>query len=427
MLLPRAAAAAVLGLIAGLVVSFVAAAALRSGAPEAGLLWRAASPPTVAGWMFTGSHGVVLDIEAGAEVRSEPLRRLGERIGDVFGRDDPLDAARADARVRLASLTILGVAGTALAFGLRRTGAADPAAAALTAAVAGGLYGAGVGLVAALSRASVGFDGGIVSAGVDASVGAIPALAAGVAWGSLFAVVGALSTPAIAVMLDPAVRAVGAGVRSAAVSGGLSAAVLLVVLLLVRGTGGGGTPDAGLLLAGFVLLAPNAVAAAVILAHGAVMTLSFDAGPFAGWSSLSYGTTDLTWARWLFVVVPVVAGVAAGRAMRRRTSSMGASFLFGGVWGLCFGVLALLLRVEVASSFSLASIAPGGGARITPVLALAAGLVLGTGTSAIGMLSLRRTPQTSQLTGTGTMACPSCGATIPPGDRFCSSCGATIG
>src|SRR5688500_13321946 len=89
----RAAAAALVALTAGLALSWVAAAWLRSATPQAELLWRIAPPSKVAIWTLGGAHGASLHLEAGAEV-DERIGRIGERIGDrlggILGREDGL-------------------------------------------------------------------------------------------------------------------------------------------------------------------------------------------------------------------------------------------------------------------------------------------------------------------------------------------------
>jgi len=170
------------------------------------------------------------------------------------------------------------------------------------------------------------------------------------------------------------------------------------------------------------------------------MTLSFDAGPFAEWSRLGYvseGARSLPAMRWVFLLVPTFAGLAAGRVMRSRGVGVAAASTgFGAAWGIALAAVAVLLRVEVLSSFSIGSLAAGGGADIDPVIALLSGFVWGSVTSAIGYIAFGEPQPSTPTPGFPEPAapvqpvparvCPSCGATVPAGDRFCAACGGAV-
>lgn len=441
----RGAAAAIVGLIAGLLVSFVVSAWLRSAAPEAGLLWRAVPAGKLASWTMTGAHGVPLRIQAGAEV-SEELGELGERIGDLFGveTERQAPAPRGDFEVRLASLTVLGVLGAVIGALMARsgtTGLADAATGALAAAAASGM---GLSVLAGLGSTRLGFDARIVRVGVEAGASVPFSLVAGAVWGGLFAFIGALSAPRVAEAVAPPWRATGAAMRRGALVAGAGSVIVLIVMAIEQSSRGGTAGlNTDLAAIGVVVLGVNVVAAAAVLSHGATMSVALDAGPLSGFTRIGYlpeGEGTLPVSRWLFVVVPIAAGVAAGRVLKRHLgdrSDVNAAAMFGVVWGLVLAALAFLVRVRVLSSFSIGSLAAGGAASINPFVAFVFGAVVAGVSSYIGMATIRggpehgMTPALEAIAATSaqdaaTQSCHGCGATVPPTDRFCGSCGRSL-
>ncbi len=442
----RAAVAGVAGLIAGLLVSLVAAAWLRSTTPEAGLLWGVAPTGKIAIWTLAGAHGVPLRVQAGAEV-SDELGEIGSRIGELFGGDTgstTLPAPRGDLQVRLASLTVLASLGLVIALAMSRSGVRDLREAAAGAVVAGAVNGAGLAVLVAAGAARLGFDARIVRVGVEASMPVGVALVLGALWGAAFALIGALAAPRVAGALSPLWRVSGAAAKRAALVASAVAIVVLIVMAIEQAGGGTGIglgADLGAL--GAFLLGANVVGAAIVLSHGPSMQVALDAGPLSGFTRVGYvpqGSSSLPTTRWLFVLVPIAAGVAAGRMIKRRLgdrSDVSAAAAFGVVWGVALGVLAFLLRVRVLSSFSVGSLAAGGGASINPVVALVFGTVLGSVTSYVGMVTAKATthPLTPPLETIASVtpaapaeprACPSCGKAVPENDRFCGSCGQAL-
>ena len=448
-LAPRAAVAAVAGLVAGLAVSVVAAAWLRSTTPEAGLLWAAAPTGKVAVWTLVGAHGVPLRVEAGAEVPGE-LGEIGERIGEIFG-DEPsrrLPSPRADLQVRLASLTVLAALGAAVAFLMSRSGARSAREVFSGASVAAAVNGVALAVLAAASAAGLGFDARIVRVGVEASASVAGALVLGALWGGAFALVGGLAAPAVADGLSPRWRASAGAAKRAALVASVASIAVLVVMALEQSSRPGrvGLPaDLGAL--GVFLLGANVVGAAILLSHGVSMGVALDAGPLSGFTRLGYlpeGSSSLPNSRWVFLLVPIVAGVAAGRVIKRRlgvASNVSAAAAFGLVWGAALAILAFLLRVRVLSSFSLGSLAAGGGASINPLVTFVFGTVWGGVMSFIGMATTSTpeqpltpaletiaavTPEEPVQPSVSQRMCPGCGQLVPEDDRFCGSCGRSL-
>ena len=460
----RAAAAALAALLVGFAVYWVAAAWLRSATPEANLLWGLAPPSKVAIWTLSAANGATVRIEAGAEV-DERVGRLGEQIGDqigdLFGQEDAIpdipEQAGGDFAIRLAPLILLALMGTAIVLVMRRSGATRPADIAAAAAIAGAVNGIALALLATVSKAGLGFDVEIVRAGVDVSVAPASVLVLGFIWAALFAALGTAMSPSVAEKLPVAIRAAGAGLMRAAIVAAVVAVVCLVVLGITQGSDESvDIPvDRELTPLGVVLLGLNVVAGAVVLAHGAAMNIDLDAGPLSGFTRIGYMPegAELSAARWLFILVPILAGVAAGRAMRRRVErkNFGTSAAaFGLAWGIGLVALAVLLRVNVLSNFDIGALEAGGGLSINPLVALAFGFGAATILSYLGMsfgkpqepvaapqpapsatvaseplaatspAALGATPPVRSTVG----KCASCGSQLPTNDRFCSACGA---
>jgi hypothetical protein len=444
----RAAAAGLAALVLGLTVSWISAAVLRSGAPEAELIWRVAPPSKVAIWTFAGAHGTPLHVEAGAEVTNERVREGVDMFGRLLGREESvIPTPKADLNVRVAPLMILALVGFALAFAMRSSGATTPVEAASSAAIAAGVYGIGLAILVTTSSAKLGFEGRIVSAGVEATMSPVTALVVGAVWAGAFALIGGLAAPAVTEKLSTLLRAIGAGMRRGSAVAAGTAGVLLAVLAISRGGGGLGGMDGSLAALAVFLLGLNVVGAGVVLAHGVNMSVSLDAGPLAQWTRLGYTPegASLPPTRWLFLLVPLLGGFFAGRAMRGRSNSVAsAAVAFGVAWGAAMAVLAAMLRVEVLSSFSLGSLDAGGGASVPPLLALLLGFVWGSVMSAVGMLvgtsatvpavpvaPVASVAPISPVAPAAPVApvvpaCASCGSVLTPGDRFCAACGAAV-
>lgn len=426
----RAAAAAAAGLGAGLLVSLVAAVWLRAATPDAGLLWRAAPPATVGAWIMTGAHGVPLDVEAGAEITDRRLADIGRSIGELFGRGDLLEDPSAGGRagVRVSSLLVLLVTGIVTGALAARSGAQGWAGVAVCAGVSGLVGAAALGGLASVSAVSLGFDAGIVRAGVEASQPTGVAALLGAVWGALFAGLGAASAPGVVARTAPVLRAAGGAVRPALVTAAALAVPLLVIVAVEdRASGAAVGTGSAAAIPGLVLLGPNVIAAAVVLAHGVPLAVSLGAGSLSRFSTIGYlaGGESLPTTRWLFVIVPLAAGVFAGRRLRARLGgrAVPACALFGLLWGGVLAVLALLLRVEVLSSFTIGSLRAGGGVEINPVWAFVAGAVLATLLSLGGAALPGREPAEVPAAPPSGIRCPACGEVVPAGDRFCGSCG----
>jgi hypothetical protein len=426
--LGRGAAAAVAALVAGVIVSFIAAALVRSAAPGEQILSRVAPTPKLAVWTFAAAHGVPVEVVAGAEVEGEPLRRIGE----IFGRDEL--GTGASLAVRLAPMTLLAIVALILMLSMREPGL-TPADAAGAAASAGVIYGAGLALVAASAGSWAGLDGRIVRFGVGASVSPVYAFVAGAVWAALFSAVGALSHPIVRAQLSMFVRGVWAGgVRSVLVAASASTGALTVLGVAQAGEAGGIDLDPKLAGAGLALFVVNLIATGVVLSFGVPMDVAFSAGPLARFTSIGYvpAGAELSPARWVFVVVPILTGLYAGRAMRKhiaRSDAGRAAVCFGVLWGVVLAVLALLLRVRVLSSFDIAAIQAGGGATINAVVAFVLGTVIAGVLSYVGLVTGRAEPAAQPAAVAVPQrprTCDACGSAVPAGDSFCGVCGRPV-
>jgi hypothetical protein len=243
----------------------------------------------------------------------------------------------------------------------------------------------------------------------------------GAAWGAAFAAAGGLSARPMRERISSDDRIVllawmrGLGAMAAVIAG----------LLLLGGAVAaftGRAPSLTLVVLGALMLSANAVAAGIVASNGVPMAVSLDAGPFTGWERmdlLSVGTAGEAAPpyMWLVALLPVAAGIVAGRFARRRAAMpyAGIALRYGALWGLSLAVLALLLRVRVLSSFSVGSLdLGGGGAAFDPLVALAFGLIIGTVSAYIGARSVRAG---------SVWTCAACGITNSGSDRYCVSCG----
>ena len=423
----KAAVAALAALIIGLIVSFAAAAWLRSAAPSADVVWRSAKPGQVAVWTLAGAHGAPLHVSAGASLQGD----IGDTIGGLIGRQ-PEIGTRDLFVIRLAPLVVLLVIGLVLGYAMRASGARTISEAITGSVVAGAIYGVTLAGLAAAAHAKTGVDTSIVRAGIEVSVPAGAALVGGVFWSAVFAFFGAVSTPDLSAALAPVLRAIGGGLKRAALVAGVASTIGIVVLALSHAGSShiGGSPKLHML--GAVLLSMNFVAAGAILSHGAAMHAAFNAGPLAKFSSIGYMTSALGPQRWLMVLVPIAAGMAAGRAMRKRAPDADMTTLalgFGAAWGVALTVVAIMLRVKMVTLFSIGSGDAGGTATISPLIVLATGFGWGTALSYLGMSTVTVDERLTTVEAVvpeqlEAADCTHCGAPIPFGDKFCGSCGA---
>ncbi len=421
----RGAAAAVAALIAGVIVSFIAAALLRSAAPGEQILSRVAPTPKLAVWTFAAAHGVPIEVVAGAEVESDRLRRIGE----LFGRDEL--GSRASLTVRLAPMTLLAVVALVLMLSMRERGL-GPRDVAGAAASAGVIYGAGLALLAAAAGSWAGLDSSLVRFGVGASVSPLYAFVAGAGWAAVFSAVGVLSHPLLRAQLSMFVRGVWAGaVRGVLVAATVSTAALIALGIAQASKAGGIDIDPKLAGAGLALFVVNVIATGIVVSVGVPMDVAFSAGPLARFTSIGYvpSGAELPAARWVFVLVPVLSGLAAGRAMRShvaRSDAARASLTFGVGWGVLLAVLALMLRVRVLSNFDITALDAGGGATINAVVAFVFGAVIATALAYVGYVTRRvpePAPAMTPVVPTAPRRCEACGSELPSGDSFCSVCG----
>lgn len=434
----RAALAAVAALVAGLVLSFVVAGALRSAAPGEQLLSRVAPTPKLAVWTFAAAHGVPIRIEAGAEIDTGDIGDrlggiLGDRIGDRIG-DRELGTG-ADLPVRLAPLTLLVLTGLVLCVVIRDGGARPPDVLPMVASAAL-VHGAGLALLASAAASWTGRDLAFVKAGIGVSVAPLYAFGAGVAWAAFFAAIGLAALRGVRSSLVPLARAVGTGITRAVLVGSVTSVACLVVLGVAQLADAGGVNiDPKLAGVGVGLFAANIVGAGIVLAHGPAMAMSFAAGPFARFSQIGYATTGdatISPARFVFVIVPVLSLIAAGRAMRKhvpRSDALRAAAAFGVVWGVVLAAVALMLRVKIVTTFDIAALDAGGGATINAAFAFVAGTVLGGVLSYIGLVTGRDyfiPPAPAAPDGVRARACDACGSEIPAGDSFCGVCGRPV-
>jgi hypothetical protein len=425
----RAAIAAVGALVVGLVLSYLLAGALRSAVPGEQLLSRVAPTPKLAVWALVAAHGVPIRVTAGAEVESDRL----ERIGELFGRSEL--GAGASMVVVLPPMTLLAIAGLIVIGALRRSGAGPPdvVPAVLTSAL---VYGAGLAALALTAGSWTGVDGRIVRFGVGASVPAGYAFVAGAAWAGAFAALGIAANARVRASMTPLVRGLWAGfTRASLVASVTSVAALIVLAVAQTGEAGGVSVSGRLGAIGIALFAVNVVAAGVVLSHGVPMRAAFAAGPLSGFTTLGYATSgeaSLSPVRYIFVLVPLLSLVVAGRAMRKhvpRADAMRAAAAFGAVWGILLALLAVMLRVRVLSTFEISALRAGGGTAVNAIVAFVLGSVIAAVLAYIGQITAsRREP--AQATPAATdrpRTCEACGSEVPLLDAFCANCGRPAG
>jgi hypothetical protein len=295
-------------------------------------------------------------------------------------------------------------------------------------------------VVTAVSRVQIGFEGvvapdlGLGSAAtghLGFSIGHRPAFAfaIGAFLGAAFAVAGGLSSLTLRSTLASDSRVVLLGwMRGLGSAAGVIAVVLSLGAIIALVTGK--APSIGLLGLGAYTLWANAIAAGIVLSHGVSMHVALDAGPLTGWERmdlLNFSTGGgAPLALLLGALIPLAAGVIAGRFCRRRSdlSTPSIALRFGALWGLTLALLALLLRVRILSSFSVGSLdLGGGGAAFDPLLSLVLGFVWGTATSYVGARTTRGPGSGTSGVAATTWECAECGITNTSDDVFCVSCG----
>lgn len=437
----RAALAAAVALVAGLALSFVVAGAVRSSAPGGRLLSRVAPVPKLAVWTFAAAHGVPVRIEAGAQVDPRIADgfsdRLGDRLGGIIGDriGDGDVGAGAGVPVRLAPLSLLVLAGLVLCVVIR-DGRARPPDVFRMAVTAAFVYGAGLAGLASAAASWTGRDIAIVRAGVGVFVPVAYAFGAGAVWAAVFAAVGLLAVRGVRTTLPPLAGAVGAGLARGLVVASVTTIVALLVLAVAQAADAGGVEvDPQLAAVGAALFAVNVVGAGIVLAHGPPMITAFAAGPFERISQIGYaasGEVTVSPARFVFLMVPVLSLIAAGRVMRRylpRADAARAAAAFGIAWGVLLAAIALMLRVRVVTTFEITGLQAGGGATINALFAFAAGTLAAAVLSYVGLVTGREyviasAPVAAEPAPMRT--CDACGSAVPRNDSFCGACGRPV-
>ena len=398
--------ASVAGLAAGFVAALVAASSLRAATPDADLVWNAVPPGRVTTWVLALAHGVPVRIRTTAGISAQDAPGSVGRLGELLGGRGGASELAFTFSVLLIPVGLLLVVGVIVALLARRADARSPrellALTGVTAATHGGLLalaawwgGVDIALRGRLAP-ELGFGAATGRLGFLLGPSPIAALLIGTVWGAAFAVAGAMSSPTLRAYLSGEARVVlrgwlrGFGAAIGLVAGGLALGGVVALA-------GGRAPGFGLIALGAYSLWANAVSAGIVLAHGGSVAVALDAGPFSGWERvdlLHYGVAaaPAPWVWWLGSLVPLVAGVVAGRYAARRSSLSPAAIglRFGALWGLTLAVLSLLLRVRALSSFSLGDLRLGGGsAVIDPLASLVLGAVWGSVTGTLGAFSLR--------------------------------------
>ncbi len=426
---PRALLAPTGGLLSGYVASLVGALWIRGAVPEGDLIASVVSPLRIAAWMLTSAHGVPLVVRSAAGVRAPDAPAGIARLSELLGGGEDVVFTFS---VVLVPITILAIAGITMALLVRRAAPSSARDVLAHVGVSAAVYGLGLTFVARLGSYIAEITGnlapdlglGSASGRVVLGIGARPfsAFVIGAAFGAAFAAAGGMSALPMRRQVAPDVRVTlfgwmrGLG-TAAAIFAALMALGGLVAVFMGR------APSASLVGLGGYLLAGNAVAAAIVLAHGASMAIALDAGPFTGWERMDLlhagvAGSPAPKALWLLAIVPIVAGVVAGRFIGRRTalSASRVALRYAVLWGFSLALMSLLLRVRVLSSFSVGALDLGGGsAAIDPLVALVLGFVWGSPAAFIGARSVHDP---------GRWTCPECSMTNTESDRFCVSCGA---
>ncbi len=432
----RALRASLAGLAAGYFSSLIAALWLRASTSGADLVWKVISPFKLASWILGSAHAVPLVVrsEAGLDAPQSPGTVGG--LGQVLGREEVVFSFS----VLLVPISIVAVTGIAVALLIRWSRPESTRQLLAWAGVAAVTHGGVLAVLTALSRVQIEFEGvvapdlGLGSAAtghLGFSIGhlPVPAFAIGAVLGAAFAIAGGLSSRTLRTSLASDSRVVLLGwMRGLGTAAGVVAAVLVLGAIVALITGK--APALGLLALGTYTLWANAIAAGIVLAHGVSMHMALDAGPLTGWERMDLlnfstgGGAPLPLL--LGALIPLAAGVIAGRFCRRRSvlSSPSIALRFGALWGLTLALLALLLRVRVLSSFSVGSLdLGGGGAAFDPLIALTLGFIWGCATSYLGARTIRVPISGPTEDAALTWECAECGITNASDDVFCVSCG----
>ncbi len=437
----RAIVASAVGLLVGYLTGLGAAMWLRWSVPDGDVIWNVVSPLRIGAWMLTGALGVPLVVRSAAGVSAPEAAGSVGRISELLGGGSDVVFSFS---LFLMPLSVLAIVGITVALLVRRAQPASTTQLLLWAAASAIVHGAGLGLIARFASFTRVMEGnlapeiGLGTATGHVAIGLGPrpiaALAIGAVWGAAFALAGGMSALTMRRFIQPDTRVIlrgwmrGLGTASAIVATGLALGGIYASVA-------GRAPGPSLTALGGFLLSANAVAAGVVLAHGASMSVALDAGPFTGWERidfLHFGAAGGAAPKvmWLLAVIPIAAGIVGGRFARRRSdlSPIAVALRYGVLWGLSLAVLAMLLRVRVLSSFSVGALDLGGGsAAFDPLVALGLGTLWGSAAAFIGAWTVSRVARAREATvvPSATWSCGNCGITNAAADRFCVSCGAT--
>lgn len=440
--------ASLTGLSIGYAVSLVAVHWMRASSGDAELLWNLISPLRVATWIVTSAHAVPLVIRSAAGVTAPEAAGSVGRLSELLGGGEDVVFSFS---VVLVPITILSIVGIFVALLVRWSNPSSPRDVLKTVAVVAAVHGIVLALAARLSSVDLVFEGtlapdlGLGAATGRVGLGIAPSAATtfvlGAVFGAGFASAGAISSLGIRSSLVPTTRVVLLGwMRGLGTAAGIIASVLALGGLVALFTGR--APAFPLFALGGLLLGANAVVAGLVGVHGVPMDVALDAGPFTGWERmdlLRFGVNGSSSPKVLLVgvVVPIVAGIVAGRFCRRRSelSSGAIAVRVGALWGLTLAVLAMLVRVRVLSSFSVGAVDLGGGsAAFDPLVAMIVGAMWGAATSFVGArvpVTVRARALAGVRTSLGALAadtqvwsCSRCRMPNTTDDRFCVSCGA---
>ncbi len=439
--------ASLAGIAAGYVVCLIAAVTLGMAVPDAGLVWNVVSPFRVAGWLCLAAHGTPLAVQSTAGLRApDAIGSIGS-LNEILGTHGDVAFSFT---MFLVPLTVLAVVGITVALLIRRARPSSTREVLLWSATASLTHGVALALLAVVTSYRFVFTGRLApDLGLGAATGrlvvgfgagVLAAAAFGCLWGAVAAAAGGLSSLEMRSTIDIRTRVLLRGWMR-----GLGSSVGVIAALMALGAIGaavtGHAPPLSLVAIGGLMLSANAVAAALLLVHGLSLSVALDAGPFTGWERadllhVGVGGHAAPAAAWLAVVIPITAGVVAGRFCRRRLDLRAEQIAvrFGGLWGLTLAALALLLRVRVLSTFSVGSLdLGGGGVGFDPLFALVVGFLWGTVTSYVGARFARVHPDVHHLRESlATVAseppleawtCPKCEMPNADTDRFCISCG----
>lgn len=430
----RAIVSTLKGLSAGYAVGLTAALWLKAAVPDADLIWNLVSPFRIGAWIVGAAHGVPLVVRTAGGVDAPQAPGSIARLSELLGGSSDIVFSFS---LFLVPISILAVVGIVTARSVRKAGPASGRELAVCSAVAAVAHGLVLAVAAWLSSFEFVAEGrlapelglGAATGHLGIGLGQRPLIAfvVGAAWGGAFAAAGGMSSLRLRATIASDDRVVllawmrGLATATAIVAGALALGGMFALVT-------GRVPSPSLVGLGGLLLAGNAVAAGIVASSGAPMSIALDAGPFTGWERLDFFNVGAAGtampATWVALVVPLAAGIVAGRFARRRTaySDAGVALRLGVLWGLSLAVLAMLLRVRVLSSFSVGGLDLGGGsAAFDPLIALATGVATGTVAAFVGT---RAGARAATVAADESWTCASCGIANVNDDRFCISCGA---